>query len=595
MSDPSYSSVHAITGRKVSPESLSQAVATASPVWGVRPIVSGIRTDLDLTPARLAQLLRDAELGYPQAYLELAEEMEERYLHYRGVLDTRKRAVAALEWSADAAGDAAQAKGDAELVASGFKKIKLREAVADAMDAVGKGFAVLQVFWDTSKRPWLPVRLEWCDPRWFSWGEDGRTPHLRDDGGDKPLSDYPYRFIVHTPHLKSGLPIRGGLARAVAWAYCFANFSLTDWVVFLEIYGQPLRLGKYDPLTAHSRSADIEVLEAAVRNLGSDASAVIPKDMMIEFIQSSARGNADLYENLLRYLDARVSILVLGQTGTTEGTPGRLGNDTAQQEVRYDILDADAGALGDTLSATLARWIVELNHGPREEWPTYTAQLLEPEDLDALAGQIAKLAPLAPEGEGIPWSWVREKWGIPLPRDGEAVLRPGAGSGGADGGGGGAGVAGMATKTTPAASEAVLRLFGHASRMRSGKRPEKPQEAISPDRRYHRTAQDAISSDARRGSAYGHPETGSCGCSAHAQAGEDWIDALAEELGGDWQPQLDPVLAPLLAAAEQSGSYAEFMEKLPLLLAQMDAQAVADPLTLATLASRAKGDMSDEQ
>ncbi|MEW6648163.1 MAG: DUF935 family protein [Pseudomonadota bacterium] len=590
----SYSAVHAITGRKVSPESLTRPVATASPVWGVRPVVSGIRTDLDLTPARLAQLLRDAELGYPQAYLELAEEMEERYLHYRGVLDTRKRAVAALEWSADAAGDDSQAKADAELVAAGFKRLTLRQVVADAMDAVGKGFAVLQVYWDTRQRPWLPARLEWCDPRWFSWGEDGRTPHLRDDGGDKPLAAFPYRFIVHTPHLKSGLPIRGGLARAVAWAYCFANFSLSDWVTFLEIYGQPLRLGKYDPLTAQSRSADIEVLEAAVRNLGADASAVIPKDMMIEFIHSQARGNADLYEQLLRYLDARVSILVLGQTGTTEGTPGRLGNDTAQQEVRYDILDADAGALGDTLSATLARWIVELNQGPRENWPTYTAQLLEPEDLDALAGQIAKLAPLAPEGEGIPWSWVREKWGIPLPRDGEAVLRPGGGAGAPFGpGSGDDGYSGMNSPQRP--SQAVS---GPAAARRAGPPARPPQNAQEP--RLPQGGGIGIAAAVKRALAQRESEStpvagGGCGCVAHAQADQDWIDALAEELGGDWQPQLDPVLQPVLAAAEQARSYAEFLDALPAVLAQMDVEELAGQLAIGTLAARAKGDMGDEQ
>jgi phage gp29-like protein len=43
----------------------------------------------------------------------------------------------------------------------------------------------------------------------------------------------------------------------------------------------------------------------------------------------------------------------------------------------------------------------------------------EPEDLAALADQMAKLVPL---GLPIPQRWVREQWGIPEPAPGEPVL-----------------------------------------------------------------------------------------------------------------------------------------------------------------------------
>ncbi len=59
-----------------------------------------------ITPQRLAGLLRSVVDGNnPQDYMTLAEEIEERDLHYASVLRTRKLAVAALPPSVEAASD----------------------------------------------------------------------------------------------------------------------------------------------------------------------------------------------------------------------------------------------------------------------------------------------------------------------------------------------------------------------------------------------------------------------------------------------------------------------------------------------------------
>ena len=68
----------------------------APTLTGVRNILSGHPAQ-GLTPARLARLLREAEDGDATRYLELAEEMEEKDLHYLAVLGTRKRAVSQLD------------------------------------------------------------------------------------------------------------------------------------------------------------------------------------------------------------------------------------------------------------------------------------------------------------------------------------------------------------------------------------------------------------------------------------------------------------------------------------------------------------------
>ncbi|MGH8044904.1 MAG: phage portal protein family protein, partial [Stenotrophomonas sp.] len=58
-----------------------------------------------LTPGRLAGVLQAAADGEARDYLTLAEEMEERDLHYASVLGTRKLAVAGLDVRVEAISD----------------------------------------------------------------------------------------------------------------------------------------------------------------------------------------------------------------------------------------------------------------------------------------------------------------------------------------------------------------------------------------------------------------------------------------------------------------------------------------------------------
>jgi len=47
--------------------------------------------------------------------------------------------------------------------------------------------------------------------------------------------------------LKSGLPIRGGVARLVAVSIMCKVFGLKDWMRFAELFGMPLRISRYGP------------------------------------------------------------------------------------------------------------------------------------------------------------------------------------------------------------------------------------------------------------------------------------------------------------------------------------------------------------
>lgn len=390
----------------------------ASPgLTSVRQVLSGHPTH-GLTPRRLQRLLQASEAGDATAYLELAEEMEEKDLHYRAQLQTRKLAVAGLELVVEAASDAKEDQADADLVREALALEGLEDALVDILDGLGKGFSVTEILWDTAGKAWMPTQLVWRDPRWFHVSpEDGHTLRLLNGGLPEDLP--PFKFILHRPKLKSGIPIRGGLARASAWAYLFANYVLKDWVGFCELFGQPIRIGKYASGTGEEQVA---ILERAVASIGTDAAAVIPEGMAIEFIKHEVTGSSDLYDRLLTKLEARVTLAVLGQTLTSgqlgKGGGGSLALGKIHDEVRKDIMASDARQLAATLRRDLVKPLLDLNRGPRASYPKVRFQIEEREDIQALSEALERLVPL---GLRVEQSVVRDRLGLPDPPKTEDV------------------------------------------------------------------------------------------------------------------------------------------------------------------------------
>lgn len=461
-------------GREIEPQEL-KAEQAAPTLAGIRNIYSLLHPSVGLTPQRLAGILREAEFGDPFLYLELAEEMEEKDLHYLAVLGTRKQTVAQLEPVVEAASTAAEDLRAAALVEETLGALDREAVFFDLLDAVGKGFAAMEILWNTAGRQWYPERIVWRDPRWFvfDWvsGTEllvrslgGAEPPARGasslslprvsgarglpralsrgipepDGrshleprlsrwaqaweGLQPLTArlWPYKFIVHVAKAKSGLPIRGGLARAAGWAYLFKNYALKDWVTFCELFGQPLRLGKYGP---GATEQDRRALLQAVSNLGTDAAAIIPESMAIEFVDAGRAAGGAAYETLCAYLDAQVTKAVLGQTLTTElpKTGGSLAAARVHEAVRRDILAADARRLSDTLNRDLVRPLIDLNFGPQRRYPYISLGLPDDSDAKVFADIIAELAD---RGLRISQKTVLDKLGLPQAGPDEPVLHP---------------------------------------------------------------------------------------------------------------------------------------------------------------------------
>jgi phage gp29-like protein len=307
-----------------------------------------------LTPERLAAILADVRRGEcPAEYLELAQDIGLKDLHYRPVLSTRKDAITGLELKVIPASEGQKDIGLAKAVERDIvknPKAKLRSLIRDMLDALAKGFSVTEIVWDTGKVPWKPAAYRFRDPRWFQYDRaTGKTLMLRAPYGNELEPLKPFHFVVHELHLISGAQITSGLAFPALYYWMLKTYDVTSWAAFIDRYGYPIRLGRYG---CKATSEDIKTLKKAVASIGRDFGAVIPESALIEIIESKHAGEtSNVYLHMADWIDKQISKLVLGQTMTTDEGSSKAQSET-HEKVRDDIADSDIQQLVDTLNAS---------------------------------------------------------------------------------------------------------------------------------------------------------------------------------------------------------------------------------------------------
>ncbi len=531
-------------GRPIEISLLTEEVAPPTDL-GARRIPS-VGVAASITPERLATIMREANLGYARSYLTLAMEMQERYMHYRSQLQVRRLAFDTVDPIVTAPEGCPAKIVDAvtELVQDqGF-----RNACSELQDAVPKGYSVVEPIWDYTRGMLRPVRYKHRDPRFFQFDRIG-FDELR-LASDTSFDGEPIPegvFIRHVPSIETGIPLRRGLARPVAWAFIVQSFTLQDWSAFAEVYGIPFRIGRYGP---NATLDDKRALFRAVRDIASDAAAIVPIGMPIEMISVSGNHGEAVFGNLIQYLDMQVSKVVLGQTMTADaGSSGSLAQAKVHNEVRLDIKRADGQQTAGTINRDLIPWFVAFNFGPQERYPTVEFPVAEPEDIKALSDAVARLVPL---GLKVSQRQMRDKLALSEPEAGEELLTAPA----------------RPTTTPPADPEAPSE-------------PEPRPEPKAPEKMSLRP---------------GHPGGCRCGaCSTARLAAQDperdAIDDLQDEMLADWEAVTDPLLEGMFALAAEAGSYEEVIARLDAL--RVDSAPLRERLARAGAIARGIGDLAD--
>jgi len=240
---------------------------------------------------------------------------------------------------------------------------------------------------------------------------DGMDP----ENTAKAMPADPDHFIIHRGNL-STLPDQwGGPMRSILFWWLLSTCNRGWWGRFMEKYGAPFVVGKYDAQDDASR----DVLERAFRIATRLGGLVVTKETEIELKEASAKDTGDAYQTFHDVANREKSKIIIGQTLSAEARAlgiGGTGAAATQEEVRADIRRFDALSLGMTIRRNLFTQICRIN-GIQGRVPTAQFGTIQNQaQADLLAGILQKLKLAGVEVDDGGLADLSDVTGLPLRR-----------------------------------------------------------------------------------------------------------------------------------------------------------------------------------
>lgn len=359
--------------------------------------------------------------------LKLYDEID-RDSHAGAVLQSRYLAVVGREWEiipgkSGLEKDEPTATNQDEKIAAFVRESLLNcnfdQARMEQLQAILYGYYPIEVMWKIMDGKVVIDKLLGKEPRRFSFTEDRELRLLTRENMIEG-EEVPERKFISFTYGSSDNPYGKGLGRKLWWPTWFKKNSIKFWLIFQDKFSMPTPVGKYPPGTDKDKQQELlDALDA----IQTETGVVIPSDMVIEFLEAVRRGEIT-YGSFLDRMDAYISKTVLGQTLTTEvGSKGSYAASKTHDEVRLELVKADADLHCECLNKTLIPWLVDFNFPNIVSYPKIWIRCEEEEDLKELAGRD-KILVNDIGLDDVPKRYFHETYNIPQAEEGEEVVRP---------------------------------------------------------------------------------------------------------------------------------------------------------------------------
>ena len=390
----------------------------------------------DQRPARLTQILENADAGDPRELFEFIEEMVEKDLKIRSAYRTRIATILGTPW--DVVPAEAQV-GEEELAAEiainvkrWIQKSNLREMRKHQLDAIGKPFAVSWINWtfvtEEGKLRAIPQSFTPMTGRRFRWNPAANFGNNADPTDQllyfENLSDregvpLPPRGTIRSLfNDQTDHPTRAGLLRGFLFPYAFKITALKDWVSYVDKNGIPIRVLTVSADDFSDPDIFARIL-ASVRDLASNAHGIFPDGSKIEI--HAPVGSVEVFKQTCDYLDKAFAQALLGHELSSQSSPGpgQLGI-TAAESVRQDVLEGDCEDYAPMERRDVYEPLVGFNYGwdvVERGLTPYLKFNTEP-PLDT-AARVKEVTTLAGTFKNMPFSkqQFRKEFGIDAPVD----------------------------------------------------------------------------------------------------------------------------------------------------------------------------------
>lgn len=376
------------------PSPTTREVATTE---GGRDITKGWVTALELLRPEDEVLARRGG-GDLRIYEELRRDDQ-----VAGTWGQRQDAVVQAEWYVEPGGEKRQDQKAADFLREQLQRVNWDAKTKKMHYGIFYGYAVAECMWAREGGRVVLDDIRVRNRRRFGFDGAGR---LRLRTASDPMGELlPERkFWVYSAGADhDDDPYGLGLGHYLYWPVYFKRSEIRLWLIFLDKFGQPTGKGTYP---ANATEEEKRKLLDALNAIHTESGVIVPEGMDIELIEAARSGSAD-YSSLYDRMDRAITKIILGHTGGSESTPGKLGGEDMAQEVRADIVKADADVICESFNRQVARWLTEWNF-PGAAVPRVWRTLEEPEDLNKLAERDQKISQL---GYKPTLKYIRETYG----------------------------------------------------------------------------------------------------------------------------------------------------------------------------------------
>ena len=321
-------------------------------------------------------------------------------------LQKRKLALISRPWQVDPIEDGEAGQRDAAVVLAMLKSVMFDKLCSELLDALLVGFVPAEIVWTVRDGLVTPERIVKRAQRRFVYvqTDPNAAPELRLlttahmlTGEELP----PNKFIVHRFNPEDDNPYGTGLGLQLYWPVFFKRKGILSWNKLNDRFGSPTPWGKYPK---NSGPKEKGTLLDALKAMSNDGVMMTPEGMAIELLESKLTGSINTQEKLCAYMDSWISEVILSQEATHQtGATGAAANE--REDVRLDLVQADADLLSDTLNSTLVKWFCEYNGLA----PCQVSRVIKkPEDLKAASETDVNVAGM---GFKMTLEAVRAKYG----------------------------------------------------------------------------------------------------------------------------------------------------------------------------------------
>lgn len=300
--------------------------------------------------------------------------------------------------------------------------------IYEMLDALDNGFSISEKIWGVAeqgkhKGKVILKNIKSKDPYYFDFETDefgnlGKTGLVMNSNAGKRDNLDVEKFVVFSYLMRYENHYGNSDLRAAYRAFWIKDTAWKLRCVYMERYSGNNLKGHYPKNDEKGKDKLLEIF----RTWQQETGIALPEGVDVEVLQI-ATGSVSEYERSISDCDREIQVGILGQTLTMDVGQGGTGSRALGQVhegVAADFVLFLDEIVTDDVNRQIIQPLVDYNFDV-DAYPSWTFKSREGFDGKAFSETIMNLARL--KGVDIPVRWVKEKYRIPEPEEGEEIIK----------------------------------------------------------------------------------------------------------------------------------------------------------------------------